>query len=190
MPIGGGAGAGEAGTDLRKLASPLGRVWLRARERLMRRLSDLRRRELDLSWITDHLAVGGAFDPDAVGRLARLGIRAVVDVRLEASDDPHLLGRHGIALLHLPTPDGHEFGQDDLRRGVDWIRARLAEGKKVLIHCAGGAGRSPLLACAVLVSQGYSAPQALELVRARRWQASPNDRQLEALLAFERQRSA
>jgi hypothetical protein len=39
----------------------------------------------------------------------------------------------------------------------------------------------------VLVAQGYSAPEALHTVRAARWQALPNDRQLRALLAFEDQ---
>ena len=42
------------------------------------------------------------------------------------------------------------------------------------------------MACAVLVAQGYSAPEALRIVRAGRWQALPNDRQLAALLDFER----
>jgi hypothetical protein len=42
------------------------------------------------------------------------------------------------------------------------------------------------MACAVLVAQGYGAPEALRIVRTARWQALPNDRQLEALLAFER----
>ena len=43
------------------------------------------------------------------------------------------------------------------------------------------------MACAVLVAQGYGAPEALRIVRSARWQALPNDRQLAALLAFEQQ---
>jgi len=42
------------------------------------------------------------------------------------------------------------------------------------------------MACAVLVAQGYSAPDALRIVRRARWQALPNDRQLAALVDFER----
>jgi hypothetical protein len=41
------------------------------------------------------------------------------------------------------------------------------------------------MAWAVLVGQGYSAPEALRIVRTARWQALPNDRQLAALLNFE-----
>ncbi|MCA1647623.1 MAG: phosphatase, partial [Chloroflexi bacterium] len=54
------------------------------------------------------------------------------------------------------------------------------------LHCEHGVGRGPLMACAVLVAQGCSAPEALRLVRAARWQALPNDRQLAALLNFEK----
>jgi hypothetical protein len=39
----------------------------------------------------------------------------------------------------------------------------------------------------VLIAQGYSAPEALRIVRTARWQALPNDRQLAALLLFEQQ---
>lgn len=175
----------QAGAELRSLGSPLGRLWLRLRERLFRQLSLLAPSRLDVSWVTDALALGGAFDGRDVRRLAALGIAAVVDVRLEAVDDARVLERHGVHLLHLPTPDGHELSQEDLRRGVNWISAQLAERKKVLVHCAAGVGRSPLLVSAVLVSEGKTAAQALGQIRARRWQVAPNDRQLEALLEFE-----
>jgi hypothetical protein len=41
-----------------------------------------------------------------------------------------------------------------------------------------------LLACCVLVGQGRTPTEALRTVKARRWQASPNDRQLDALVEF------
>ena len=58
-------------------------------------------------------------------------------------------------------------------------------GVSVFAHCEHGVGRGPLMICAVLVSRGLSAPDALEQVRERRWQSAPNDRQIEGLLAFE-----
>jgi hypothetical protein len=38
---------------------------------------------------------------------------------------------------------------------------------------------------AILVAQGQTASSALKLLRSKRWQAAPNDRQLAALLDFE-----
>ncbi|HZU06001.1 MAG TPA: dual specificity protein phosphatase family protein [Chloroflexota bacterium] len=155
------------------------------------RLRELWPRQLNLSWVTDSLAVGGAFRPEDVRRLRAQGITAVVDLRAEACDDAALLARHGIVFLHLPTPDAHPLPLEDLERGVEWVLAQQAAGRKVLVHCMHGAGRGPLLGAAVLVACGYRASDALRLLRARRWQAVPNARQLEVLRAYElRQRRA
>lgn len=139
---------------------------------------------LNLSWVTDELAVGGAFRASDIPRLRRLGIRTIVDCREEAQDDEARLTENGIAYLRLPTPDQHEITQADLGVGVQWVQERLARGDKVYIHCTHGVGRGPLLASCVLVADGASLEDALRLVRTRRWQASPNAEQLEALLSF------
>jgi protein-tyrosine phosphatase len=73
-----------------------------------------------------------------------------------------------------------------MQQGVDWVLDHLADGGRAFLHCEHGVGRGPLMTCAVLVAQGYTAPQALRMVRSARWQALPNDRQLSALLDFER----
>lgn len=144
---------------------------------------------LNLSWITDDLAVGGAFHTRHVPRLRRLGISAVVDCREEASDDEEALARHGISFLRLPTPDARDLSQVHLDLGVTWASQRLEAGAKVYVHCWHGVGRGPLLGCCILVASGYSAADALGVVKARRWQASPNEEQLGALLEYARRRN-
>jgi hypothetical protein len=164
---------------------PLGRIWLRVLARLMEWLSDLQPKQLNLSDITPQLAVGGSFRKRQIKRLKDRGITAVVDCRQEARDDPEALERAGIQFLHLPTPDRYGFTYAQLHQGVDWVLDHVENGGRAFLHCEHGVGRGPLMACAVLVAQGYSAPEALRIVRAGRWQAMPNDRQLRALLAFE-----
>ena len=118
-------------------ASLLDRLWLGARQlavKALARVGELRPRDLNLSWVTDSLAVGGAFRAQDVRRLQAQGITAVVDLREEAVDDEALLARHGIKLLHLPTPDMHALSQADLDRGVDWTLEQQAAGGKVLVH--------------------------------------------------------
>lgn len=149
------------------------------------RLRELRPHELNLSWVTDSLAVGGAFRPEDVRRLRAAGVTAVVDLREEAADDAELLARYGIRLLRLPTPDTYPPSLEDFQRGVEWVLAQQAAGHKVFVHCMHGAGRGPLFGAAVLVACGYRATEAVHLIRARRWQAVPNARQLEGLRAFE-----
>ena len=166
---------------------PLGRLWLRVLARLMEWLTDVQPKQLNYSGVTPELAVGGAFRRRQIGRLRARGVTAVVDCRLEASDDPAALAEAGIELLHLPTADRYGFPYAQMRDGVKWVLRSTAGGGKAFVHCEHGVGRGPLMAAAVLVGQGHSAPEALRMVRAARWQALPNDRQLAALLNFETQ---
>ncbi len=134
-----GAGPDAAETDVlvRGRVSALDRVWLGARQFLVKalaRIKELRPHELNLSWVTDSLAVGGAFRPQDVRRLRAEGVTAVLDLRAEATDDPALLARHGIRFLRLPTPDTHAPAQEDFDRGVDWVLEQQAAGQKVFVH--------------------------------------------------------
>ncbi len=142
---------------------------------------------INFSWITPNLAVGGRFPVEAAEHFAtKLGVTHIVDVRVEDKDDEAVLKEHGITLLHLPTVDTRAISQDMLEDGVAWINQQLADGGRVYIHCAHGIGRSVLLACCVLVSMGYSAQDALRLVKQKRRQAAPNQEQLNALVEFAR----
>jgi hypothetical protein len=171
---------------VRSFRRPWGRVWLRLVARVMEWLSDLQPKTLNYSEVTPQVAVGGAFRKRQVKQLQARGVTAVVDCRKEARDDPELLARAGIEFLHVPAPDRYALTSDQLHQGVEWVLAHLERGGRAFLHCEHGVGRGPLMACAVLVGQGYSAPEALRIVRSGRWQAMPNDRQLGALLAFER----
>lgn len=144
---------------------------------------------LNFSWITDDLAVGGAFSTRHIPRLRRIGIDAVIDCREEDSDDEAALRRQGISFLRLPTPDAHEMRQADLEIGVAWALERFASGDRLYVHCLHGVGRAPLLGSCILVAAGYGAAEAIRLVKTRRWQASPNEEQLEAFLEFVRRRN-
>ena len=60
----------------------------------------------NLTWLTDHLAVGGSFPVEHAEVLATVhGVRAVVDLRTEACDDEAVLRRYNVTFLHLPTED-------------------------------------------------------------------------------------
>src|SRR3712207_2359338 len=75
---------------------------------------------LDLTFVTPRLAVGGHVAVEDLPALAALGIRRVVDVRVEMVDDEALLLSHGIALLHLPTLDRCAVSQEMLDEGARW----------------------------------------------------------------------
>jgi protein-tyrosine phosphatase len=142
--------------------------------------------KLNMSWVTNDLAVGGRVRPQDIKALAHAGVTHVVDTRSEYCDDAQLLAKEHIELLHLPTPDSYPLSVEQLTEGATWVDERIKQGGRVLIHCEHGVGRSALLSCAVLVYQGMHARDALELVGEKRWQASPNHRQVVRLREFER----
>ena len=138
-----------------------------------------------MSWVNSHLAVGGRIRSEDIKALALSGVTHVVDTRSEYSDDREALARENIELLYLPTPDTYPLSIEQLQQGAAWTDERIKEGGRVLIHCEHGVGRSVILTCAVLVYEGMHARDALTLVEEKRWQASPNQRQVNRLKEFE-----
>lgn len=143
---------------------------------------------LNLSWVAPGLAVGGSFRPVQVEGLRELAVRRVVDVRAERCDDRDLLARHGIDLLHLPTPDLEPLDRSSLVRGVEWVCDGLESSDGVLIHCESGIGRAASLACCVLMARGFGLTEAMELLVRARTRVAPSPAQIDALVAWTAER--
>lgn len=143
----------------------------------------------NLDWITDRLAVGGAFATVLAERLAaEMGVRAIVDLRAEAAHETGVIEACGIALLSLPTGDHCAAPQAALDQGVAFARGFMDRGEKVLVHCREGVGRSALLALCILADEGREPLEALRLAKDRRWQVSPSPAQYEAWATWLRRR--
>ena len=129
--------------------------------------------KLNMSWVTNNLAVGGRVRPEDI------------HTRSEYHDDEEALAQENIHLLYLPTPDTYPLTTEQLAEGAKWANESMKDGGHVLIHCEHGVGRSVLLTCATLMYDGMSARDALALVQQKRWQAAPNERQVARLKEFE-----
>ncbi len=152
--------------------------------RLFRSLAPDSRHLPDLSWITPGLSISGTLHSRHFERLFQLGIGAIVDLREEGKDDEELLGCYGTRLLHLPVRDHWPPSQAQLVAGTQWVANQRADGRKALIHCKEGIGRSVVLACCILMHEGHDLASALRLVKARRWGVALNRRQVEGLEQF------
>ncbi|MDB5572111.1 MAG: Dual specificity protein phosphatase [Hyphomicrobiales bacterium] len=139
----------------------------------------------NLSRVDERLFVGGAFHCDSIPAIvAAHRIGAVVDLREEACDDEGALAAHGVAFLHLPTPDMCAVSVPMLQRGVAFASGAIAQGRSVLIHCQHGIGRSALLALCVMVHGGLAPLDALERAKTARPLVSPSPAQFEGWRAW------
>lgn len=76
--------------------------------------------------------------------------------------------RMGWNLHHLPIVDQRVCSVEEARAAAEWAGGALAGGGRVLIHCAGGLGRSGMLAACILRALGRTADEAIAEVRCAR----------------------
>jgi atypical dual specificity phosphatase len=135
------------------------------------------------SQVTPTLWLGGA---PTYGRdfheLLRLGITAVVDMRAERLADAAFYDRHDIAHRQYHVPDVTVPDEDILTDAVEWIAARIREGRVVLIHCAKGRGRSAtVLAAYLMETQGMTFDEVDDLLTLKRPLVKLQERHREVL---------
>ena len=140
----------------------------------------------DLSWITDRLAVSGTVRPSDYDWLAQRHVEALLDLREEDRGDPELLGQRGIDFLHIPVKDHFPPSQEQLDEGSQWVLQQLEAGRRTVVHCKEGIGRSIALACCVLMRTGYPLWDALALLARKRWGVALNAVQMQALYEYDR----
>ncbi len=80
-------------------------------------------------------------------------------------------GRRGVEYLHNPIPDFSSPDLLELHGLARWVASRVSQGKRVLIHCMGGSGRSGTVAAAYLIASGTGFEDAVKAVRSARKEA-------------------
>jgi len=129
-----------------------------------------RRVGMDITWVTDRIAVGGGiWNAENMAAVSRAGITHIIDMQIEFDDTP-LAGAHGIAVCWNPVDDDFEPKPAEVFvRGVEFALTALAdEGRKVLVHCAAGVHRAPMMTLALLAVMGWSVEDAMELIEGKR----------------------
>jgi protein-tyrosine phosphatase len=125
---------------------------------------------MDMTWITDRIAVGGGiWRPEQMAEVARSGITHIIDMQIEFDDSP-LAMPHGITVLWNPTDDDFRLKPPVIfQKGVDFALQALDESRsKLYIHCAAGVHRAPMMTLAILGALGWDLENAMELIEARR----------------------
>ncbi len=126
---------------------------------------------MDMSWVTDRIAVGGGiWNEDKMREVARAGITHIIDMQVEFDDTP-LAQPHGIQVLWNPTDDDFQPKPPQVfQRGAEFALQALdgSAENRLYIHCAAGVHRAPMMTLAILRVLGHSLNDALELLERRR----------------------
>ena len=129
---------------------------------------------MDMTWVTDHIAVGGGiWTDDKMQQVVREGVTHIIDMQIEF-DDTEIAKPYGVKVLWNPTDDDFQPKPPGIfQRGVEFALAALDENKdaKLFIHCAAGVHRAPMMTLAVLRALGWSKPDAMRLITSERYVA-------------------
>jgi len=110
----------------------------------------------------------------------------VLTYEYELYYDLEELAKRGIEVLYAPIEDFTAPSLEELLEIVRWIDKRVKEGKKVLIHCLGGSGRSGTVATAYLMyAYGLPLKEALAGVRSLKPSAVETREQMKVLEELE-----
>ena len=125
---------------------------------------------MDMTWVTDRIAVGGGiWNDEKMIEVVRAGVTHIVDMQIEW-DDTALAKPYGLKVLWNPTDDDFKLKPPALlQRGVDFALDALDDAEnKVFIHCAAGVHRAPMMTLAVLRALGFGLDDAMGMIEARR----------------------
>jgi hypothetical protein len=119
-----------------------------------------------LTWITDDLAVGYApMSYDELDAIRAQGIDAIVNLCGEFCDLHEIEEKSGFEVYYLPIEDECAPEMASMETALDWLDEAIYLGKKVLVHCRHGIGRTGTFVTSYLLRRGLGLKAAEKRLR-------------------------
>jgi protein tyrosine phosphatase (PTP) superfamily phosphohydrolase (DUF442 family) len=129
--------------------------------------------ELDISQITEYLYVAAVPKAEYADAISNLNVRLVINMKFitaaKVYQEPpfRMLTLRTFDSIFIPIPIRK------LEKGVETALPAIQNGESVLIYCRRGRHRSVAMASTILIANGYSADDAMQLVSSKREAADP-----------------
>ena len=119
-----------------------------------------------LTWVTDQLAVGYApMSHVQLESIEEQGVDAIINLCGEFCDLHDIEKDAGFEVHYLPLEDEEAPGLIELEKTLEWLDEAIYLGKKVLIHCRHGIGRTGTVLNAYLLRRGLGHMLAWKALR-------------------------
>jgi hypothetical protein len=111
--------------------------------------------EYRLTWVTPDLAVGYApMSYDELESIKSQGINAIVNLCAEFCDLHEIEEDRGFEVYYLPIWDESAPDMEEMEKGLAWLDEAIYLGKKILVHCRHGIGRTGTFVTSYLLRRG------------------------------------
>ena len=105
----------------------------------------------------DHRPSGGWPPPmsyDDLDAIRTEGIDAIVNLCGEFCDLHEIEEKSGFEVYYLPIPDESAPDMEDMEKALAWLDEAIYLGKKILVHCHHGIGRTGTFVTSYLLRKG------------------------------------
>jgi protein-tyrosine phosphatase len=113
--------------------------------------------EYFLNWVTDQLAVGHApMSYEELSSIRDQGVDSIVNLCGEYCDLHQIEKDYGFEVYYLPVQDNQAPSLQEIEKALQWLDEAVYLGKKILIHCTLGIGRTGTFITSYLLRRGFS----------------------------------